>query len=153
MHERDHCHDEAANHQLPASVAFWIFQILSTEEYSSLVQNLMQIHCSPHECNSHTVHMLIQQYLPPPLTRTVKSSLFTHAPSSHLFLAARLHWYHANHSCYINNGWAFSRQNLYVCNETVKCTCNIYYKRVNVKSQKVLYLLRSSCFDFMGMET
>ena len=30
------------------------------------------------ECNGHTVHVLTQGRLPPPLTRTVKSSLFTH---------------------------------------------------------------------------
>ena len=36
-------------------------------------------HC---ECDCHTVHMLTQQRLPPPLTSTVKSSLFTHAHSS-----------------------------------------------------------------------
>ena len=43
------------------------------------------------ECDGHTVHMLTQQHLPPPLTSTVKSSLFTHAHSSPLSLAARLH--------------------------------------------------------------
>ena len=43
------------------------------------------------ECDSHTVHMLTQQRLQPPLTSTVKSSLFMHAHSSPLSLAARLH--------------------------------------------------------------
>ena len=38
------------------------------------------------ECDNHTVHMLTQQRLLPPLTSTVKS-LFTHAHSSPLFLA------------------------------------------------------------------
>ena len=66
------------------------------------------------ECDGHTVHMLTQRFLPPPLTSTVKSSLFTHAHSSPLSLAARLHQCHANHSHYINNGWTFSRQTLYV---------------------------------------
>ena len=65
------------------------------------------------ECDSHTVHMLTQQHLPPPLTNTVKSSSFTHAHSSALFLAARLHQCHANHSHYINNGWTFSKQTLF----------------------------------------
>ena len=65
------------------------------------------------ECNGHTVHMLTQWRLPPPLTSTVKSSLFTHAHSSSLSLAARLHRCHASCSCYINNGWTFSRQILY----------------------------------------
>ena len=40
------------------------------------------------ECNSHTVHMLTQWHLLPLLTSTVKSSLFTHAHSSPLSLAA-----------------------------------------------------------------
>ena len=57
------------------------------------------------ECNGHTVHMLTQQNLPPPLTSTVKSSLFTHAHSSPLSLVARSHQCCANHSHYINNGW------------------------------------------------
>ena len=43
------------------------------------------------ECDSHTVHMLTQQHLLPPLTSTVKSSLFTHAHPRPVFLAARLH--------------------------------------------------------------
>ena len=42
------------------------------------------------ECDSHTVHMLTQRCLPPPLTNRVKSSLFIHVHSSPLFLAARL---------------------------------------------------------------
>ena len=46
MHEWVYCHDEAANHQLPIAVAFRIIQIISMEEYSSLMQNLMQICCS-----------------------------------------------------------------------------------------------------------
>ena len=46
MHEWVHCCDEAASHQLPIAVAFWIIWIDSMEEYSSLTQNLMQIHCS-----------------------------------------------------------------------------------------------------------
>ena len=46
MHEQAHCLDEAANHQLPIAAAFWIVQVVSMEECSSLTQNLMQIHCS-----------------------------------------------------------------------------------------------------------
>ena len=46
MHEQGRCHDEAANHQLPIAPAFWIIQIVSTEECSGLTQNLMQICCS-----------------------------------------------------------------------------------------------------------
>ena len=67
------------------------------------------------ECDGHTVHMLTQWHLPPPLTSsTAKSSLFMHAHSSPLSLAARLHWCRANCSCYINNGWTFSGQTLYM---------------------------------------
>ena len=62
MHERACCHDEAANHQLPTAVAFWIIRIVSTEECSSFTQNLMQIHCStqsfwmwrPHSTHAHS---------------------------------------------------------------------------------------------------
>ena len=46
MHEWACCHDEASNHQLYIAAAFWISQIVSAEECSSLTQNLMQIHCS-----------------------------------------------------------------------------------------------------------
>ena len=46
MHEWARCCDEAANHQLPIVAAFLIIWIVSVEECSSLMQNLMQIHCS-----------------------------------------------------------------------------------------------------------
>ena len=62
------------------------------------------------ECDSHTVHMLTPWCLPPPLTSTVRMSLFTHAHSSPLSLAARSHGSCANHSPYINDGWTFSGQ-------------------------------------------
>ena len=61
------------------------------------------------ECHNHTVHMLTQWHLLPPPTSTVKASLFTHALFSPHSLAARLHRYPTNRSCYINNGWIFSR--------------------------------------------
>ena len=48
MHKQGHYSNEAANHQLPIAVAFWIIQIVSTEECSSLTQHLMQIPCSTH---------------------------------------------------------------------------------------------------------
>ena len=64
------------------------------------------------ECNGCTVHMLTQQHLPPPLTSTVKSSLFTHDHSSPLSLAARLHRCCTNHYCFINNSWTFFRRDL-----------------------------------------
>ena len=65
------------------------------------------------ESNGHTVHMLTQQCLLPPLTSTMKLSLFTYVHSSPLSLAARLHCCCANCYCYINNGWTFSRQTSY----------------------------------------
>ena len=46
MHECACCRDKAASHHLPIAAAFWIIPIVSTEECSSLMQNLMQIHCS-----------------------------------------------------------------------------------------------------------
>ena len=75
------------------------------------------------ECGDHTLHMLTQWHLPPPLTSTVKWSLFTHVHSSPLSLAARWCGCHSNCSNYINNGWAFSGQTLCVC----VCVCVIQY--------------------------
>ena len=96
MHEQVHCHDEAAHHQLPIAAAFWIIWIVSTEECSSLMQNLMQIQCStcPVLLNvtaTQYTYMLTLWHLQPPLTSTVKPSLFMHVHSSPLSLAARLH--------------------------------------------------------------
>ena len=53
---------------------------------------------------------LTQWCLPPPLTSTVKASLFMHEHSSLLSLAARLYGCHTNCSFYINNSWTFSGQ-------------------------------------------
>ena len=53
------------------------------------------------ECDGHTVHMLNQWRLPPPLTSAVKLSLFMHAHSSPVSLAARLHQCHVHCSHYI----------------------------------------------------
>ena len=58
MHEWVHCPDEAANHQLPIATTFWIIQIVSMEECSHLMQNLMQIYCSR---LSH-FEMMVAQY-------------------------------------------------------------------------------------------
>ena len=52
VHESRHgawvgcCHDKAVNHQLPIAAAFCIIWIVSVEECSSLMQNLIQIRCS-----------------------------------------------------------------------------------------------------------
>ena len=49
----------------------------------------------------------------------MKSSLFTHAHSSPLSLAARLHQYYMNHFRYVNNDWTFSGQTLHVQEKVV----------------------------------
>ena len=99
MHELACCRDEAANHQLPIATGFWIIQTVSTEECLSLTKldadSLLYL-LSHFGCDSHTVHMFTQRHLLPPLTSTVKSSLFTLAHSSPFSLAARLHQCHAN---------------------------------------------------------
>ena len=80
--------------------------------------NLMQLHCSllsHFECDGHTGHVFTQQYLPPRLTSAVESSLFTHAHSSPLSLAAKLYQCCANSTCYINIVWTFSGQALFIC--------------------------------------
>ena len=59
MHEWVHCCDEAANHQLPIAVAFWIIPIVSIMENSVLMQNLMQIRCST---PSVTLNVTATQY-------------------------------------------------------------------------------------------
>ena len=94
MHEWAHCHDEASNHQLPITVAFWIIWIVSAEEYSSLMQNLMQIHCSTGSvivnatARQHTSSLKGHLQSSPISTGTVES-LFTHAHFSTLSLAVR----------------------------------------------------------------
>ena len=86
-----------------------MFKLNTKSDTRSLLYSL-----SHFEFYGHTIHMLTQWYLPPPLTSTVKSSLFTHAHSSPLSSAARLHRCRANHPRYINNGWTFSGQTSYV---------------------------------------
>ena len=73
------------------------------------------------ECDGHTVHMLTSRCRPSPPTSTVKSSLFTHAHSSPLSLAARLHWCRENHSCYVNSVLTFSRQTSEMIKNRNKC--------------------------------
>ena len=93
----------------PNSFHRGMFKLNAKSDADSLLYLL-----SHFECDGHTVHMLIQQCLLPPLTNTVKSSLFTHVHSSPLSLAARLHQCHTNNSRSINNGWTYSGQNLYI---------------------------------------
>ena len=88
--------------------ALWIIQRVSMKGCSSLMRNLMQICCSTRSVILNTMTTQHTCSLPPPLTSTVKLSLFTHAHSSPLSLAVRLHQWHTNHSHYTNNGWTFS---------------------------------------------
>ena len=143
MHEQARCPDEAASHQLPTAVAFWIIWIVSLEEYSSLTQNVMRfIALLTHfECDGHTAHMLTQQHLPAPLTSTVKLSLFTHVHSGPLSLPPGLHQCHANHSYYINNGWTFSCRPCMYVNVSVLIKWTVGYKNTEVyRKEKGLQL-------------
>ena len=116
MHERVHwsCQSPAAHscgpESHPNSFGGGMLKLNAKFDADSLL-------CLPShlDYDNHTVHMLTQWHLPPPLTSTVKSSLFMHAHSSPLSLAARLHWCYINHSHYINNALTFSRQTLSVC--------------------------------------
>ena len=56
---RDAWADETPNHQLPIAVAFWIIPIVSVEESSSLMQNMMQIRCST---SSVILNVMATQY-------------------------------------------------------------------------------------------
>ena len=85
-----------------------MFKVNAKFDADSLLYSL-----SHFDCDGHTVHMLIQWQLPPPLTSIVKSSLFMHAHFSSLSLAARLHRCCTNHPHCINNDWTFSRQTSY----------------------------------------
>ena len=91
---------------------------------------------------------LTQQRLLPPLTSTVKLSLFMHVHSSPFSLAAKLHQSRANHSPYINNGWTFSRQTsmiryfiLFLCGFCLSFQLFIYIYIQEVCLEKVQPLL------------
>ena len=111
MHEWACCHDEASNHQLYIAAAFWISQIVSAEECSSLTQNLMQIHCST--C-SVILNVMATQYI------CSLNSVYSphwlvywshHCSCMHIPVHS-LYWCHTNHSCYINSSWTFSKHTL-----------------------------------------
>ena len=96
------CSCSLLNH--PSSFHREMFKLNAESDADSLLYSL-----SHFECDSH---LLTWQCLPPPLTSTVKLSLFTHAHSSPLSLAARLYPCHTSYSHYTNNGWTFSRHTL-----------------------------------------
>ena len=147
MHEWACCCDKAANHQLPIAAVFWIIQIVSVEESSNLTQNLMRIRCST---QSVILNAIATQYTcalngiyhsTPPLTSTVKSSLFMHVHSSPLSLAARLHRCHTNRSCYINNSWTAFWQTLYVL--------YIYIYEIQISTSIYWYIQREILLAFV----
>ena len=133
MHEWARCWDEAAHHQLPIAVAFWgllnhpdsfcrgIFKLHAKFDMVLLLYTLIHF-----ECDGHTVHRLTSWHLLPPLTSALKSSLFTHAHSSPLSLAIRLHRCWVNHSHHINNGWTFPRQTSYILTKFVLSLCEYH---------------------------
>ena len=91
----------------PNSFSGGTFKLHAKFDADSLLCSL-----SHYECDSHTVHMLTQCPLLPPLTSIMKSSLFIYAHSSPLSLAVRLQQCCANccNHPHINNGWTFSGQ-------------------------------------------
>ena len=80
----------------------WIFKLNAKLDANSSLYSLSHI-----EWDGHTVHMLTQWCQTPPLTITVKSSLFMNVHSSPLSLAARSHQCCINCSCYSNDVWTF----------------------------------------------
>ena len=131
MHEWVHCPDQSPSCQSPVAHSCSLlihtnsfhggtFK-LNTKFYTDSLLNLL----SHFECDGHTVHVLTQQHPLPPLTSTVKSSLFMHAHSCLLSLAARLHPCHTNSSRYI--GWTFSRQMSYIYTHTYVYNTSIIY--------------------------
>ena len=96
--------------------AFWVILIVSTEECSSLMQNLMQIHYCTYSVilnvtATHYTCSLNSVYHPHWLVQWSRHCSQMHLPVS---LAARLHQCRANCSHYINNGWTFSGQTSYI---------------------------------------
>ena len=106
----------------PNSFHRGIFKLNAKSDADSLLYSL-----SHFECNGHTVHILTQWCLPSPRTSTVKSSLFMHAHSSPLSLAARLHWCCTNCSHCTNNGGSFSRQTVHTAFEPHLSFPKCYY--------------------------
>ena len=137
--------DEAANHQLPITAALLnhlnsfhkeMFKLNAKLDSDSLLHLL-----SHFECDGHTVHMLTQWHLPPLVTSTVKSSLFTHVHSRPLPLTTKLYRCCANYSCCIKNGWTFFRQtSVYF----IVCSISIMWKLCPFPVNNELTLISTS---------
>ena len=113
MHDGVYCRDEAANHQLPVAVAFWIIQKVSVDERSSLMQHLMQIHCSTQSLWmwwSHSTHAHSVVSTTP--TDSYSEVILVHTctfQSSLLGCQVTL----MSHKLFSFNGWTFSKQTSY----------------------------------------
>ena len=120
MREQASCGDEAANHQLPIAAAFWIIQIVSVEECSSFMQNMMQSHCST--C-SVILNATATQY-----TCSLNGVYCPHwlvqwsCHCSCMCIPVLSRWLPGvQTSGYINNGWTFSRQTSYIFGKIQYC--------------------------------
>ena len=86
--------------------AFWIIRVVSVEECSSLIQNLMQIRCCP--------HLVILNATATQYTRSLNGICRPHwlvqwsCHCSHVHTAVCSPWLSGYHSRYINNGWTSS---------------------------------------------
>ena len=109
IHEQVHCCDEAASQSLVAhsysllnhlnSFCRGMFKLKAKFDADSLLHSLSYFEATQYTCSLNSIFC--------PQTSTVKSSLFTHAHSSPLSLASRLHQCCPNYSHYVNNGWIF----------------------------------------------
>ena len=114
---RHSCCDEAANHHLPIAVAFWIIQIVSMEECSSLMQSLLQTCCSTH---SVILNVIATQY-----TCSLNSIYCPHwlvqwsCHCSCMCVPVLSPWLpgyaDVAQTILINTGWTFSGQTSYIC--------------------------------------
>ena len=143
MHEWACCCEEAASHQCFAAVALLShpssFCRRMFRPNPKLFADSLLYSLSHFECGGHTVHTLTQRHLPPPLTSAVKSSLLTHAHSSPLFLATRLHWCHTNHSHCNNNGWTFSKQTSYISSRDSEITVPYLDRYMSSHARQIIF--------------
>ena len=121
MHEQACCRDEAANHQLPIAAAFWIIQIVCEEECSNLMAKFnadsLLYSLSDFECDSHTVHMLIQGIYHPHWL--VSEVIIVHACTFQSTLLG-CQFTSMSHTCsHINSGWTLSGQTSYIIKNVI----------------------------------
>ena len=100
---------------------------------SSLYLFILNVLATQYTCSLNGIYH-------PPLTSTVKSSLFTHVHSSPLSLGARLHPCCANHSRCINNGWTFYGHPSYSCwISVIRIFFSFHYHTVSNTKDHLLY--------------